>query len=154
MKNNNLKLIVLLFVLLCSIQLLSGIILFFVKIGFNYEMMIEYFLGNEEKFMIKKEFNGLLETSMFHLVGQVTVAFIIAHFVLFIKDKSPFLIFCGYGVIVFSFLDILAPYLIISFSSYFVWIKLFAFIGFEVTMFYILFMLLISSIKTSKLNKI
>jgi hypothetical protein len=143
MKNKNLKIIILLFALLCAIQLMSGILLFFYKIGFNYELITEYFLGNEEKFMLKKEFNGLLETSMYHLVAQVGVAFIISHFVLFIQKSSKFLIAVGYSVIVFAIVDIVAPYFIIYFGTYFVLLKIFGFVGFELATFYILTQLLL-----------
>ncbi|MCV6608063.1 MAG: hypothetical protein OIF32_07625 [Campylobacterales bacterium] len=144
MKNKNLQILVILFIVLCGIQLLSGIGLFFYKIGFTYEMVGEYFLGNEDKFIMAKEFNGLLETSMFHFVGQLGVGFIVAHFILFIKEKSKLLIASGYLVLIFGLVDILSPYLIINFGAIFVWWKIIGFVGFEISMFYILINLLIS----------
>lgn len=150
MKNKALKFIIVLFAILCAIQLISGIVLFIYKFGFSYEMLNEYFLGNEDKFILPKEFNGLLETSMFHFLAQMGVAFIIAHFVLFIKNKSKLLIASGYGVMIFALVDILAPYFIVYIDSFFIWFKFIGFIGFEICMFYILAYLLTSSIKTNK----
>lgn len=147
MKDKALKYIIFLFVVLCAIQLLSGIVLFIYKFGFSYTMISEYFLGNEDKFILAKEFNGLLETSMYHFVAQVGIAFIIAHFVLFIKNKSKLLLLCGYGVILFALLDIISPYFIVYIDENFVLLKLLSFVGFEICMFYILFILLKRTIR-------
>lgn len=146
MKNNNLNLIVIIFLLLTLLHIISGVLLFTYKIGYSFETVSNYYLGNEEQFIMAKSLYGLLETTIPHLVAQVSIAFIVAHFLLFIKEPTPYKLLWGYSIIIFAFLDIVSPYLVLMFGEIFVWLKIFSFICFEFSMFIVLLILFLEYI--------
>ena len=129
-------------------QIVSGILLFFYKIGYSFETVSDYYLGNEDTFVMPKSFHGLLETSMPHLVAQVGISFIVAHFLMFINEISTKKLLWGYSLVLFAILDILSPYFILWFGDIFIWLKLIAFIGFEISLFVVLSMVLFSYISS------
>jgi hypothetical protein len=133
---------------LIILQLTSGIWLFIEKYGLSPSEIYMYFAGNEEKFIMAKSFEGLIETAVPHFLAISTIIFVYGHFLLFTKviseKKKQLLIL---GLFISASIDIFSPFLIIQGYEIFAWFKIIAFWSFEILMSILLYVLLSLSIK-------
>ena len=117
--------------------------LFYIKIGFSIECILEYYLGNEEKFVAQKTWSGMLKVILPHIFAFGLLSMVLLHFLIFTKfkhtnaiQKMIFILFLS------GALEILSPFFIINGFTLFAYIKLVSLFVFEVTLlsiFYLLF---------------
>jgi len=133
---------------LISLQLVSGIWLFIEKFGLIPSDIYIYFAGSEEQFIMKKSFEGLLETAVPHFLAISTTIFVYAHFLLFTKiistQQKQLLIS---SLFISALIDICSPFGIIYGFEFFAWVKLIAFWSFEMLMGLLLYILFYASLK-------
>lgn len=111
--------------------------LFEKKIGFTVSEVIDYYLGNPEKFIKPKSISGLIEVSYFHFLGMALYLITLVHFVYIVSDK--FNIALTFFLFVFALADNLGGILIVMFGRGFAGVKLFSFFLFQ-------FLLIVSSL--------
>jgi len=117
--------------------------LFDIKLGFSVDAILEYYLGNEEKFIAKKTWGGILKIILAHVFTFGLLSMVLLHFLIFTKfkhtktlQKTIILLFLS------GALEILSPFFIINGFIVFAYIKLVSLFVFEVillTIFYLLF---------------
>ena len=94
------------------------------KIGFNYESIVDYYRGNEETFRPPKSYLGLLEEAHFHFFSMAIILVTLNHLILFTPVKNSW----KFILILSSFLsalgDIAGGWLIKYVSPYFAYFKL------------------------------
>lgn len=134
-------------ILLIALQLISGIWLFGEKFGLLPSEVYSYFAGDEEKFIMAKSFEGLLETAVPHFIAISTTIFVYAHFLLFtdvISEKKKALLISA--LFTTALIDITSPFGIIYGYEFFAYVKLLAFWSFEFLMGLLLFVLFQASL--------
>jgi len=148
MINRYSKTLIILFSIMLLLLLASSIALFGTKIGFETEKIAQYYMGNEEIFIVKKSFEGLYETTAPHLFAITSMIFIVIHLLLFTKYKQyvPILL----NVLLISFIvDMFSGYFLIIDLSFFAVIKWLSFLIFEL-LFIISIFLIISDVMRHK----
>jgi len=133
------------FLLFSILLLISGIMLFELKIGFSKESILHYYLGNEELFIPAKSISGVLKIVLPHIFVFGLFSMVVLHFIVFTKErdsiKTKILI---YLLFLSGFLEIFTPIMILNGFESFAYLKLFSFIVFEILIFYILYILFFS----------
>ncbi len=132
----------LIFSFLFIFQIFTGIYLYIEKYGFSYSSASEYILGNEEKFINPKTFYGLLKLNFPHFLAIFLVVFVLSHFLYFFKIKNFYFFIAGMAFS-FGFLDIISSFLMLK-SQIFSYLKIISFLGFEISLFVILFILVLN----------
>ena len=136
------KISILYFLLFSLLLLASSIALFEVKIGFSLDAVLEYYQGNEEKFIPAKSSIGVLKIILPHIFGFGLFGMVLLHFLIFTKFKKSkqFYIFI-YLTFSLLFLEMFTPFFIIWGIQFFAYFKLFSFILLELILLYIFYLL-------------
>jgi len=112
------------------------------KIGFGYTAVLEYYTGNEEKFIPAQSASGILKIVLPHIFVFGLFFMVLLHFLVFTKlrDKKSLLalIYAAFGV---ALLEIFSPLLIINGLEFFAYLKLFSFFALLGLVLYILWLL-------------
>ncbi len=128
------------FLLFSLILLASSILLFSENIGLSIESILNYYRGNEEKFMLAKTTAGLLKVILPHFLGFGLFLMVVLHFVVFTKTKHlPFIIYLVFTV---ALMELLSPFFIIYGFEFFAYVKLVSFIALELLLLYLFWVLL------------
>ena len=126
----------------------SGALLFESKIGFSITEIAEYYLGNEDKFIVAKTPAGVLKIVLPHLFAYGLLAMVLLHFLIFTKYRdSSHLKFLIYAVFISAFFEISSPFMVIYVSEYFAYLKLVSFVLFEGLIIYLAWLLFNSIVK-------
>lgn len=133
---------ILYFLVFSLLLLLSALSLFEYKIGFSYVEVLNYYLGNKEKFMVAKTVTGLFKIIVPHIMSFGLFVMVILHFLIFTryKTKSELQIIIRLAYIT-AFLELFAPFFIINGFEFFAYVKLLSFFLLEVIVLYISFLL-------------
>ena len=83
-RNRLLQVIVLLYALYVSILLVTNGLLYFEKMSLAPSSVVSYYLGNEAEFSSPRSYQGLLETSHFHLFAMGLLLMVMTHLMLFV----------------------------------------------------------------------
>jgi hypothetical protein len=83
-RNRLLQTIVLLYALYVAALWVTNGLLYFEKMGLTPGSVLEYYRGNEEKFLQPRSFQGLLEVSHFHLFAMGMLLLVLTHLMLFV----------------------------------------------------------------------
>ena len=122
-KNDLLKLIIIFTIIFFVFLWLTNLLLY-MKIGFNYQSIVDYYRGNEETFRPPKSYLGLLEEAHFHFFSMAIILITLNHLILFTPIKNSW----KFILILSSFLsalgDIAGGWLIKYVSPYFAYFKL------------------------------
>lgn len=130
------------FVLFGTLLLLSGMVLFFSKIGFSYESVQSYYLGSEALFSAPKSSYGLLETALPHLGSMGLFIMVTGHFLLFSdKRRKQLATKVVIALFIAALLDIFSGFLIVQGLELFVWVKLAAFAVLQLLGLFLLWLL-------------
>ncbi|MDA7816647.1 hypothetical protein N9A28_00480 [Sulfurimonas sp.] len=134
--------------LLFSILLvMSAVLIFETKIGFSINGILDYYLGNEEKYILKQSFESILKINLPHLFSFAALAMVLLHFLVFTKHRfskrNTILI---YATFITAFLEIFTPMFIINGFEFFAYLKLLSFFLFLSLVLYISWLLFISII--------
>ncbi|MBE0598260.1 MAG: hypothetical protein IH614_13410 [Desulfuromonadales bacterium] len=106
---------------------LTGIFMFREKLGFSYDSVVRYYLGDPEMFMNPRSFIGLLEVAHFHLFAMGLFFVIFSHLLLFTSFREQLK-----GVLIrllaaAILADMAAGWLVCYVGAPFAWLKLGAF---------------------------
>ena len=140
------KFSILYFLVFSLFLLLSSVLLFDEKIGFSIKSILEYYQGDEDKFIAAKSASGILKIILPHIFAFGLFIMVILHFTVFTKSRNSELFhFIIYSTFVLGLLELFAPLLIINGFIFFAYVKLATFFLFELLMLY-LFWILFKSI--------
>ncbi|MCJ7765659.1 MAG: hypothetical protein MUP09_06935 [Thiovulaceae bacterium] len=130
------------FVLFGTLLLASGAVLFFSKIGFSYEAVQSYYLGNKALFSAPKSSYGLLEVALPHLGSMGLFIMVTGHFLLFSdKRKKRLATKVVIALFIAALLDIFSGFFIVEGWSFFIWVKLAAFAVLQLLGLFLLWLL-------------
>ncbi len=87
-RNRLLQMIVVLYVLFVAGLWVSNALLYFAKMGLTYGAVVEYYLGNEERFLSPRSYQGLLEVTHFHLFAMGMLLMVLTHLILFVPVSN------------------------------------------------------------------
>lgn len=105
----------------------TGFFMFYTKLGFSYEGVVRYYLGDPERFMNPRSFAGLLEVTHFHLFAMGLFFVVFSHLILFttFRESLKRLIICGLASAMLT--DMISGWLVRYVAKEFAWLKLLAF---------------------------
>jgi hypothetical protein len=83
-RNRLLQTIVLLYVLYVGALWVTNALLYFSKMGLTPASVVAYYLGDEERFLSPRSYQGLLEVSHFHLFAMGMLLLVLTHLILFV----------------------------------------------------------------------
>lgn len=130
------------FALFGVLLLASGMVLFFSKIGFSYEAVQSYYLGNEALYINPKSSYGLLEVALPHLGAMGLFIMVTGHFLLFSDKRRKHLATKTVAALfVVAFLEIFSGFLIVEGLAFFIWIKFITFALLQLLGLYLLWLL-------------
>ena len=142
------KLSILYYLAFSLLLILSAFLLFEYKIGFSYEGVVDYYGGNEEKFIVAKSFSGLLKSVLPHIFVFGLFSMVLLHFLVFTKlryKKSTLaLIYASYFT---AFVEIFSPFFIINGLNFFAYLKLLSFFVFLFLVLYVVWLLFSSIVR-------
>lgn len=125
------KLSIFYYILFSLLLILSAVMLFEHKIGFSYNSVLDYYIGNEDKFIPAQSAAGILKIVLPHIFVFGLFVMVLLHFLVFtdLKSRRVFLILI-YVTFITALLDIFTPFMIISGWSFFAYIKILSFFTF------------------------
>ena len=136
-KNDLLKLVVVLTTIFFVFLWLTNILLF-LKVGFSYESVVEYYRGSEESFRPPRSYLGLLEEAHFHFFSMAVLLVTLNHLFLFTGRSSAeklLVIIASYGS---AFLDIAGGWLVRYVSAEFAYVKIGSFVVLQICLAYLM----------------
>jgi hypothetical protein len=108
--------------------LVSGIMIFESKIGFDVQRALGYYIGDKELFVAAKTNGGILKLALPHIFGFALLSMVVLHFLIFTKfRKRIFVKVLLYTILVAQFFEIFTPFLIINISEIFIYLKILSF---------------------------
>ncbi|HID66507.1 MAG TPA: hypothetical protein EYP32_06925 [Aquificaceae bacterium] len=122
---NFLRTLIIIFAIFGILFTFLNFFLFKEKIGFSTQSIKEYYLGNPDKFLRPKSFEGLLKVFYPHILSISIFYFTLSHFLLFISLK--FKIFIMLSLIVLPIIETSSGFFISFFHENFIYLKLFSF---------------------------
>ncbi|MDB2562440.1 hypothetical protein N9X61_02430 [Sulfurimonas sp.] len=112
------------------------------KVGFEIASILEYYLGNEEKYIVKKTSTGLLKIVLPHIFAFALLAMVLLHFLIFTKYRDTLQIkVLIYLLFSSTFLEIFSPFAIIFGAESFAYVKLISFFIFQSLIIYVAWLL-------------
>ena len=106
----------------------TNVLLFAEKTGFSYQSIVEYYLGNEEKFKTPVSYMGLMETTHSHLFAFAMLLLFLNHLIIFVDISRTTKLILILGSSLSAIGDILAGWLIVYVSPVFAFLKISSFI--------------------------
>lgn len=105
----------------------TGIFMFREKLGFGYDSVVRYYLGDPEMFMNPRSFIGLLEVTHFHLFAMGLFFVVFSHLLLFtpFREQLKGLMIRLLAAAILG--DMAAGWLVRYAGAPFAWLKLGAF---------------------------
>jgi len=126
-KNDFLKIIIIFTTIFFLFLWLTNILLY-MQIGFSYNGIVAYYLGNEEIFRPAKSYIGLLEEAHFHFFSMAILLVTLTHIMLFTSLSSGWKLTLIIVPFTSSFLEIISGWLIRYISPIYAYLKLGSFI--------------------------
>ncbi|MBU0720250.1 hypothetical protein KJ877_02795 [bacterium] len=137
------KISIIYFSLFVLLLLTSGYMIFELKIGFDAQRALSYYMGNEESFLAAKTNSGILKITLGHIFGFALLSMVVLHFLVFTKYRNKmFTKTLIYTILIAQFFEIFTPFLIINVSEVFIYLKIisfFVYMGLIPTVLYLLF---------------
>ncbi|MCW8894468.1 MAG: hypothetical protein OQK48_04010 [Sulfurimonas sp.] len=142
------KLSILYYLAFSLLLIVSAVMLFEHKIGFSFNGVVDYYVGNEDKFIPAKSLVGILKIVLPHIFVFGLLAMVLLHFLVFTehryKKSTLVLIYLTFTT---ALLEMFTPFLIVVGLEFFAYIKLFSFFIFLALILYVSWLLLRSIIK-------
>lgn len=121
--------------------LVSALMLFAHKIGFDPATIAHYYLGNGEM-LLQKSNTGILKLVLPHIFAFGILSFVVIHFLIFTDyKKRSYTLMVIYILLAAQTLEIFSPFLIINISEYFSYLKLISFVVYMILLPLIFFLL-------------
>lgn len=148
-KNHLLKLIVVFFLLYVLAFWVTNALLFFHKMGFSYDSVVEYYRGSEQRYLQPRSYQGLLEVSHFHLFAMGILMLTLTHLILFVPLEIKTKILFIFSAFTSAILDEASSWLIRYVSPLFAYLKLFSFAALQISIL-LLVLYVLHSLFTNK----
>jgi hypothetical protein len=87
-RNRLLQTIVVLYAVYVAMLWITNALLYFNKMGLSYASVVSYYLGDPERFLQPRTYQGLLEISHFHLFAMGMLLLVLTHLVLFVPVSN------------------------------------------------------------------
>lgn len=143
------KLSILYYLLFSLLLIVSAVMLFEHKIGFSFNSVVDYYIGNKDKFIPSKSVAAVLKIALAHILSFGLLSLVLLHFLVFTKHKhKKETIFVIYLTFITALLEIFTPLMIVSGFEFFAYLKLASFFLFLVLLVYIPWLLFISIVKS------
>ncbi|WP_297888562.1 hypothetical protein [Sulfurihydrogenibium sp.] len=143
----NLRKIIGFFSFFMLIFFLVNFLLFYQKMGFSFESVKTYYLGNPELYVKPKTFEGLFKVFYPHLITMALLSFTLSHFLLFSVVKKSIAVTLGITTFIFGFIDNLSGILIRFLDEKLVYVKFLSFLLLELLFITGFLIVLFSSLK-------
>jgi hypothetical protein len=118
------------------------------KIGFSIDSILDYYMGNDKTFITPKSTLGILKSLLPHIFAFGLLSMVLLHFIVFTKQRykkiTKILVYLIYSS---ATLEILSSFLLVQNIEFFAYIKLLSLLSFEVSILYVLYILIYSIIK-------
>lgn len=136
------KLSILYYLVFSLLLILSAVMLFEHKIGFSFQSVLEYYVGNEERFISAKSSAGILKLVLPHIFVFGLLAMVLLHFLVFTKQRyKNSTLTLIYMTFITALLEVFTPFMIISGFEFFAYVKLLSFFAFLALILYISWLL-------------
>jgi hypothetical protein len=127
-RNRLLQTLIGLYCLYVAALWVTNALLYFQKMGLTPSSVVEYYLGNEEKFMPARSYQGLLEVSHFHLFAMGMLLLVLTHLVLFVPLSGRLKAWLIALPFVAAFVEEGSGWLVRYVSPHFAWLKIAGFV--------------------------
>jgi hypothetical protein len=127
-RNRLLQTLIGLYCLYVAALWVTNALLYFQKMGLTPSSVVEYYLGNEEKFMPARSYQGLLEVSHFHLFAMGMLLLVLTHLVLFVPLSGRAKAWLIALPFVSAFVEEGSGWLVRYASPHFAWLKIAGFL--------------------------
>ena len=87
-RNRLLQTIVVLYAVYVAMLWITNALLYFNKMGLSYASVVSYYLGDPERFLQPRTYQGLLEISHFHLFAMGMLLLVLTHLMLFVPVSN------------------------------------------------------------------
>ncbi|MBD3823202.1 MAG: hypothetical protein IE916_01660 [Epsilonproteobacteria bacterium] len=134
------RVLIIYFMLFSLLLLLSGAMIFEHKIGFGIAEVQSYYLGDAERFIAPKSFNGMLKTLLPHLFVFGLLWFVASHFLRFTAHYKR-AVWIALSLFWLLAIEALSPFFMLVHEA-FAFLKLFGFFGSYVAFLAIFYLLL------------
>jgi len=146
------KYIMVMFLSLITLHWVTNFFYFFLKLGFSYQSVSEYFLGNPDKFLQPRTAMGLLEITHIHLFTMGVVLLAVTHILALFPLKEKLKLWLFSMAFMSAFLDILSGWLITFVHPYFSYLKMLSFVVLQISLGWILIAALYFYIRLPLMN--
>jgi hypothetical protein len=123
-RTNSLLKLVIVFTLVFFFFLWLTNLLLYLKIGFSYNSVVDYYRGNEETFRPAKTYIGMLEEAHFHFFSVAIILVTLNHLILFTRISSLWKLVIILASFVSAFGDIAGGWLILYVNPLFAYLKI------------------------------
>ncbi len=123
-RTNSLLRLVIVFTLIFFFFLWLTNLLLYLKIGFSYDSVVDYYRGNEETFRPAKTYIGMLEEAHFHFFSMAIILVTLNHLILFTRISSLWKLVIILASFVSAFGDIAGGWLILYVNPLFAYLKI------------------------------
>lgn len=138
LRRNSLLRLIIVFTLVFFLFLWITNLLLYLKVGFSYSSVVEYYRGSEESFRPPKSYLGLLEEAHFHFFSMGIILVTLNHLLLFASINNTIKLV----VIVSSFLsalgDIAGGWLVRFVSPSFAYLKIASVVVLQISIAYLI----------------
>jgi hypothetical protein len=127
-RNRLLQTIVVLYAIYVIGLWVTNALLYFSKMSLSAASVVEYYLGNEERFLSPRSYQGLLEVSHFHLFAMGMLLLVLTHLMLFVPVRNSLKAWLIVVPFASALLDEGAGWLVRFASPGFAWLKVAGFV--------------------------
>ncbi len=99
-------------------------LLLYLEVGFNYQGVVEYYLGSEETFRPPKSYLGLLQEAHFHFFSMAIILVTLTHLILFTPVSNLWKLVLTLASYLSALGDIAGGWLILYVSPGFAYFKI------------------------------
>jgi hypothetical protein len=122
------KVSILYFSIFTLMLLVSGIMIFESKIGFEVNRALAYYIGDKELFLTAKSNSGILKSALPHIFAFALLSMVTLHFLVFTRYRNKAIVkILLYTILSAQFFEIFSPFLIINISDIFIYLKIVSF---------------------------
>lgn len=133
-RNRLLQTIVLLYALYVIALWVTNALLYFHKMSLGYDSVVAYYLGDEERFLSPRSYQGLLEVSHFHLFAMGMLLLVLTHLILFVPVRPRWKAWLIAVPFLSGFLDEGAGWLVRFVHPGFAWLKIAGFLSLQTSL--------------------
>lgn len=128
-----------------TLLLISSVMIFEQKIGFDINSVIGYYRGDEALFIPPKSISGVLKIVLPHIFVFGLFGMVLLHFIVFTSQRDKiFVKWLIYLFFITSLIEIFSPIMIILGFDTFAYLKLLSFFIFEFLLVFVLALLVFS----------